>query len=711
MEKKILRLLIIDDSPDDAEIPVSILRQAGYMLKSQRAHDLATMEAAMHKGRWDLVISENSMPQFSGAMALDMIKRTGLDIPFLVLSRDISDEALQKLMSAGVHDVVRKQQIGRLLPAIKREIRNAAIRAEHYRLASQAEEIEKKEKAIIETSREAVAYVHDGVHVDANINYLKIFGFDTKEELAEVPLLNLIAKSDQEEFKKFFRKPATNTEPRTFNAVRKDHSQLNIEMTISPVTIDDEECVQVVVIDVTKRQAVENKLKYLSQHDPLTGLFGRHYFMHELGRAVEKAKNENALFVMFYLNVNKLTEINEKIGYAAGDRLLLKISKILSGLTATRGVSGRLGGDEFAVFFPISSDDEARQYADTVNKSLKALSFTEAGDNYECTCSISSVKIDNKMQSSQKALSTAYSACEKSKTYKKTATAKAEPAEPPAKHAIPQKKTNATEQAWERRIKEALDKDLFELSYQPVVSLQGDGPELFEVFLRIDEGGGNLITAGEFMPTAQKSGLIDAIDNWVLQHVIEALANLHAENRDTSLFVNLSKDSLLNKNLALFTKKALQEAGVSPGHLIIEINEPDLMELPNEGAELIKQFKNIGCDVSIDNFGTGLGTIDMLTQLPVKYLKLKGSALENIGEDSRKQGIFQIMVDLGRTLGKKLVAKSVENAEALSFLYQKQVDFVQGFYFQEDGSQGDYSENGEATLDSEQNIAPSWSQQ
>jgi len=568
--------------------------------------------------------------------------------------------------------------------------------------------VEKKQQAIIESSREAVAYVHDGVHVDANISYMKIFGFDNKNELTEVPLLDLIEKSDQANFKKFFRNPEKNTDPVEFAAARKDHSKLHVEMTISPVTVEGEECIQVVVVDVTKRQAVENKLKYLSQHDPLTGLLGRHYFMHELNNSVAKTKNENAMFGLYYLNVNKLTEINEKVGYAAGDRLLLKISKMLSGLTATTGMASRLGGDEFAILVQIQSEDEGRQFADSVNKCLKTIPFSEAGESYQCGCSISYIKIDKNIGSSQKALSLAYSACEKSKTYKKAAATPHGAAETVMK--TEKAKINPSDQAWGKRIKEALDKDLFELSYQPVVNLHGEGSELYEVLLRMDEGGGNLIKAGEFMPAAERNGLIEAVDTWVLQHVIEALANMHADNRDTSLFVNISKDSFMNKNLAVFTKKALKEAGVSAEHLIIEINERDLMELPEDGSEMIKQFKGIGCQVSIDNFGTGLGTIGMLQTLPVKYLKLSGDALQNIQDDPRRQGIFQVMIDLGKVLGKKIVAKSVENAEALSFLYQKEIDFVQGYYFQEAGSETDYQFDSEATLDSEEISAPSWSQ-
>ena len=301
----------------------------------------------------------------------------------------------------------------------------------------------------------------------------------------------------------------------------------------------------------------------------------------------------------------------------------------------------------------------------------------------------------------------AYSTCAKSKTYKK------EPAAPVA--AVKEKLTievereaDSSDKAWENQIKEALDKDLFELSYQPVVNIHNESEEFYEVLLRMDSGNGELITASEFMPAAQRSGLIAAIDKWVLQRAVEALANLHADNRDTALFVNIAKDTFLDKNISIFMKKALQEAHVAPKNLIIEIDDRDLMENPKDGSETIRNFNGVGCEVSIDNFGTGLGTIELLKTLPVKYLKLPGKALENITEDPRGQGIFQAMIDLGRILGKQIVAKSVENAETLSFLYQKDIDFVQGYYFLEPGSEADTSSDSETTLESLEISAPGW---
>src|SRR3989344_5861468 len=153
VEKKILRVLIVDDSPDDTELAVAALRQTGCMLKPQRVQDLASMQTALDKGPWDAVISEFSLPHFGAQLALDMIKRANLDIPFIVLTRSIKDSELTKIMRNGAHDVVMKTQTARLAPALERELRVAEERR-LYREASQAlAAMETKNRAIIDGSR------------------------------------------------------------------------------------------------------------------------------------------------------------------------------------------------------------------------------------------------------------------------------------------------------------------------------------------------------------------------------------------------------------------------------------------------------------------------------------------------------------------------------------------------------------------------------
>ena len=209
MEKKILRLLIVDDSPDDTELAVATLRKAGFMLKNQRVQDMASMQAALDKGTWDVVLSEYTLPHFGAQLALDLVKRAHLDIPFIVVTRNIRDPDLVKIMRSGAHDVVMKSQAARLAPVVERELRVTEERHQLRQMTQTLQEVENKNRAIIAGSREAIGYCQEGMHIDANKTYLEMFGYDDLREIEGVPVLNLIEKSDHPRFKDYLRKATT----------------------------------------------------------------------------------------------------------------------------------------------------------------------------------------------------------------------------------------------------------------------------------------------------------------------------------------------------------------------------------------------------------------------------------------------------------------------------------------------------------------------
>jgi PAS domain S-box-containing protein len=235
VERKILRLLIIDDSPDDAEGTVTAVRKGGYMLKSQRVQDLASMQAALDKGTWDLVLAEFNMPHFGARMALDLLKRADLDLPLIVMTRDVRDEDLVQIMRAGARDVVLKSQAARLAPAIRRELQ--AVDDRHALQIAQAKlgELVQQHRAVIEGTREALCYSQDGMHVNANKAYLALFGYSEASELEGVPVMNLIDKVDHARYKEMLRKNMKDgaVTAQEFMGVRRDDSRFAIEVALS----------------------------------------------------------------------------------------------------------------------------------------------------------------------------------------------------------------------------------------------------------------------------------------------------------------------------------------------------------------------------------------------------------------------------------------------------------------------------------------------
>jgi diguanylate cyclase (GGDEF)-like protein/PAS domain S-box-containing protein len=720
VEKKILRLLVVDDSPDDAELAVATLRKAGFMLKNQRVQDLASMQAALEKGTWDVVLSEYTLPHFGAQLALDIVRRAHLDIPFIVVTRNIRDPDLVKIMRNGAHDVVMKSQAARLAPVVERELRVTEERRQLRQMTQSLQEVENKNRAIIAGSREAIGYCQEGMHIDANKTYLEMFGYDNLSEIEGVPVLNLIDKSEHPRFKDYLRKASSQNpaDPQEFLAVKKDGNHFHAELAISSIVLNSENCTQFLVTDISKRKAVENRLQYLNQHDPLTGLFNRHHFTQELTKAIEQVKKAGSRSALLYLDLNEIKEINDVLGHAAGDRLLLKIARLFRDKLGETTVLARFSGDEFTALLHDMSEDQIKTSVTELLSSLKETTFQEAGKVFHCDGTISVAVIDKNSDNAQAVLNKAYQNCQHDRPQKAAPALTPQAAAPESPHLavaeIPAAGMNrdtpiipTTTVDWEIRLKTALEKDGFQLAYQPIVNLHGDPAEYFEVLLRLVGRHGELIHAGEFMGAAEQLGLLAAIDRWVIRQSIQSLAALHAEGRHASFFVNLCPAALKDPELLSLLQKQLSVARMKAKFLVLEADESAVMASPEDAAMFMQAARRIGCRFSVDNFGNNLATLNSLREMPIDFLKISGSLIRNLSTDELTRTSLQAIVDLAKAMEKQTIAKFVEKADDLGILWNLGFDYVQGNYFQQADAQLDYEFADETTLSSD-TTSPTW---
>ena len=700
MEKNILRLLIVDDSPDDAELPVGALRKAGYMLKSQRVHDTASMRNALEKGNWDLVISKHTLAHYGAQQALDALKRAHRHMPLIVLTEKISDEELAKIMRAGARDVVLKSELGRLAPAIERELAVAREREEYQHSNALLKEIEGKHQAMIDGAREAICYSHDGMHVDVNRAYLRLFGYDGLAELEGVPVLDLVDRSDHDRFKEYLRKATKRTqttdEPQRFQALRKDGSKVPVEISLSLIDIGGETCTQIVVSDVSKRPAaaVHDAAKD-DERDALTGTYDREHFLRELGKAIEQAKSGDKNSALIYLELDGLKEVNEKHSHDTGDALLREIARQFQVIMVKDAMISRFGGDEFAVLLPGATLSQAQRLAEGLTKAVVQAS-TRIGLAASTVSGTSGlIVIERTSGSVEKILSLAYGACEQAKKQKKTAPAvsvtKAREADAESARLRP----------WQERIQRALDHNGFQLVYQPVINLIGDPSEYYEVLIRLAGNNDELVAAGEFMPIAERSGQAMAIDDWVLRHALTGLAQLHKDGQQASFFINVSSQSVNDEDFSSRVREALENNKLDGRHVILEADESCVEQDEKRATAFIRAVSKAGCRLSLDNFGARLAFLGRLRELPIEFLKIDGTLARDAGKDNIKQIVLKTIVQIAKLLNKKTIGKCVEDEDTLSLLYSYELDYLQGNYFQHADLQPEYKFAGETTLSSE----------
>ena len=757
--KRILRLLVIDDSPDDADALAKDLRIARFMLKTKRVTDAASLQGALTNSKWDVVIGEHKLHGLKSRNAFDLVRGNNPDLPFIIYTSNISDEETIDLMNSGVRDVVHKSRNARIVPVISRELRVLEEKKEHLRALRATKEIEDKHRTMVEGSHEAVAYMLDGLHVEVNHAYLSLFGYEKFAELEILPVLDLIDKASQAAFKSALRKTNKNIKldgPVELAARKKDDSIINLEATLAPVDLKGEKCIQITVSDVSKRKAAENRLQYLSQRDPLTGLYNRHHFVRLLDEAIRSAKKNAG--VLLYIYLYDLKNIIHSLGYTAGDRMLLKITKLLRDTLGSDAKLARLGSDDFAVIYKDMNQADGTRIAQKLEKVITKSPISEKGENYFCHF-ISSITPLSGGENAQVLLTQAQTVCEQDipevsipepepaaqpvpdtnvvpfaetneqpderielepepahlqveKTTEKPAPAPetvAAPIPEPAATPEPNVAAHSGDPVWQARIATALTNNSFRLAYQPMINLHGEPEEYYEVLVRMMDETGRLLLPGEFMPQAEQTKQLKDIDRWVILRSVEALSAMHTEGREATFFINLSHTAFEDEKLAPLVKQYMDASGVDPRHCVFELDEDVISKNLAVASELIGDLSDIGCPISIDNFGMNVSVLLNLPRHTVRYVKVNSSDIEKMGETSEDEELDSSLAMIEKLEISK-VAKCVEDAASLSILWTRGFEYVQGNYFQgaETETNYDFSGEDETTLSSD-DVSASWS--
>ena len=447
-----------------------------------------------------------------------------------------------------------------------------------------------------------------------------------------------------------------------------------------------EKCAQLLAEDISKRKTVEDKLQYLNQRDPLTGLYNRGTFLQELNKFVDLAKQGKAHGGLIYLDMAQLKEINTTFGHATGDRILVQAAKFFRDRFADIATLARFGGEEFMLLLPNGDEAALKQTVETISNYLKGLSLTKDGKTYTCNCVCGLALIDRNTASTQSVIATVFGLAKQATEIKKPAPV----AEPDKPGAAKTSLDPAVIEIWAARLRTALEKNEFHLTYQPIINLHGEPAEMFEVLLRLTGPKNEAIEPGQFMPAAEAAGLMPAIDRWVVDQSLRALAELQRQGRATNLFINLTPSAFKDADLMTLLINGLKEMKIKPESVVLEADEDAIIAHYADAKTFIQSAKKLGCRFTVDNFGTNLATLNQIRDLPVQFLKISGAIVRNLSTDRVSQASLKAVIELAQALDKQTIAKSVEKAEDMSILFNLGVDYVQGHYFQEADSQMNY---------------------
>lgn len=550
-----LKILIVEDSEDDALLIIRELRKGGYTPFFDRVDSPESLQAALQQQPWDVVITDHNMPRLNSEMVLETVNASGKDIPVIIVSGIIPESVAVANMKAGAQDYIMKDNLTRLIPAIERELSDARVRS-------------------------------------------------------------------------------------------------------------------------AKRKA-ESTISHMVSHDTLTGLDNRIALEKRLQLALEKSWQIDQLHALLYIDLDQFRVVNETGGYVAGDILLKQLSQILKDKVRDSDCLARLGGDEFGILLESCPPDHALQVAHNLIQAINQFRFEWKNTTYNITASIGFVEINSDSASVDELLSNADMACYIAKDQGggriKVFTGEDDD--------LSRKKG---EMQWVTRLNRALQEKQFRLYEQAILPVVPHDKEIkhSEFLIRLINNDGTVMEPDAFIPAAEHYHLITKIDSWVIDTAFEYLSNLlkkgHTSNDLGVYFISVSGASLGEADFYDYVAEKLEWYAI-PGEMVcFEVQEATALSHYGPANAFIKNIRQKGCRIAIDDFGAGVSSFSYLKSVPVDYVKIGGGFIGHVNLDPMDCAIVEAINQIGHIAGLQTIAELVESDEIMYKLKDIGVDYAQG---------------------------------
>lgn len=684
-----VRLLVLHESQDNAEQIVNALKNKGIATRPELIASDDELLDALKDGAWDIMLAGELTNGIPYENALIQIRKQDKDIPLIVLLEKFDQEVVDEAMQAGAADAVVADAHAHLVAVIGRELDSLQARRARRKAEAALAETEKRCQLLLANSRDAIAYVHDGMHIYANTAYVELFGYQSTDDVEGMPIIDLVAKEDLARFKDFLRaysKGGGESEDLRFHGMKADGDKIDAMMQLSAASYDGEPCTQIIIRrddGAGNAALLAEKLKEATSMDSLTGLPNRQRFEEEVDKAVLKARKDKSRFALFCLSIDNLAPISAAHGLAGADAVVKSLATML-GKEFGGGSLARFSDTMFTVLVPGLEPEKAQEQAQQVCQHVHdQLIQLPGGKTQQTTLSIGVAMIGETAPEPEEMLSRALGAAAKVRQANGNGVHLFNPAE----------QAGSSDSAMLELLVDAIDNSKFQLYYQPLVDVEGGNGEFYEIFVRLPLPDGKVLTPDEFMPVAHRHQLGARVDRWVMLNAAKQLKE-HVRNHPNSrMLLNLTAESLQDTSLPAWISKLSKAIDPQGSPIVLQFLEADVVAYLKAASAQADALSQAGCPVSISGFGTTLNPLNTLKHVSASYIKLDRSFTQDL---SNEEGMGQIRKISGELRGfdKKVIVSYVENAQTLSKLWTLGVQYLQGYFLQPPGETMHYENQG-----------------
>ncbi|ROP79909.1 PAS domain S-box-containing protein/diguanylate cyclase (GGDEF)-like protein [Stenotrophomonas rhizophila] len=666
-----VRLLIVDDSGENAETIVSTLRNSGIAVRPMRPQHSEELAQALGTQPIDLVLvaAAQSIPLLQ---VTQQIAASGKDIPMILLAESIDENEWVEAGANGIRAIALRHRPEHLLAVVRNEWTDLHARRGLRRIEAQMRETERRCDALISSSRDPIAYIHEGMHIRANEAYLEMFGYETFDDVEGISLLDMVAPQHVDGFKQLLKSMSKGDAPPPqyqVDARNQDGAVFAATMEFTQASYEGESCLQVVFrrrmeFDPELAREVED----LRQRDQVTGLLNRPTFMLHVENAVAQAGRSEGQFGLLLIEPDHYARLLPEIGLDSADALIGALARVLAQSVGDTAQVARFGEHSFAVLTE-APYAQTVALADQIREAFASQVFSIGERSATVTVSVGGVQVGEKIASIGQVLARA-TECTQAALELGNTTRVFDPA---AVDRVEEERI----QHWVTRIRQALDGDGFQLHYQPVLSLQGEALELYEAYLRLDHNG-ELLSPNAFLGIAEDHGLLADINRWVVTHAIGMLAARKREGHVTHMMVKITPESFNDPQMIATLRRELEAQGVPGEQLWLHAPEAKVFTHLRNAQQFLAAVAPLGCRIGLEQFGSGLDSFQLLAHFQPQFLKLDRDFTSDFARTREHSEKISEITARAQAANIRTIAEFVADANSMSLLFSAGVDYVQG---------------------------------
>ena len=691
-QNNIIQLLLVNHSENDAVETSNSLRNSGLTLRPKITCNAEQFAKDINKKSYDIILFTENIADLNVSSALNKLKMLQSDAAFILIGDKTADETLA-LMNQGVANIIPEEPEELTGLVIKKEF-NAlkGLRSEDV-LSKQLADSESRCQQLIDSSRDAIAYIHEGMHILSNDPYYKMFGYESRDDIEAMPVMDLVSSNDSGTLKDWLRryseinnsKAAPDTSDANENTLKvhglkDDGTEFQIKMEFQHASMSGEECIQIIIrsdgISQKAQEKLQEKLATLNTQCQETGLYNRRYFLKHLEETVVDAIDNNSKAYLFYITLDKFIEIKEKVGDIASDQVIVEIADLIKKTFGDDVFLARYESYRYTAIVKTDNEKNALEIAEKIRETVAHHIADASNKSITTTCSIGIMLIDSSSNGSQSSLTYVQKACTE---------AIEKGGNQIYLHIPDASEMGQKEQLkyWTNEIDNAIKQHRMFLVFQPFVNLLGEGSENFELFIRMRNEQGDTIFPREFLPAAEATNHSIHIDRWIIAEAMRTLSERNKAGHNNRFIIKLTSASLSDDKFIAWVKHNLERYSLNAESIIFQVQAHQAAENLRHTQQLAKKLEQLGCHFSLEQFGKEENSFTLLKHVKPKFLKLDIELVKNISTNAEKLEELNAICTQANELNIQTIVPFVEEAGSLSVIWQSGAHFIQGEFLQE----------------------------